>query len=219
MLDPKLLQNNVLLLEDPMPWATRYSSEVSISTPLFIEFGADGKARLLDIMGGIDPDWTDPADLGIVNSKDSPYGYAKPFAWDEVVGHLRSGDPAKAMSVLIADMARFDEDWSTLMWSVQRSRYSSSAWFERDIRQVGLTDELTGKDIITLEGEELDDAITMGLLTPPRHPRPSDSDWLNPLMEYALYTQIIESPDDIQSRLQRAARQAHRAQSQSGSQA
>lgn len=65
------------------------------------------------------------------------------------------------------------------------SRYDSDAWFERDNRQVTLTDRVTGKTVVSLVGEDYDQAVEDGFLSPPRHPRPGDSDWLQPLLDYA----------------------------------
>lgn len=67
-------------------------------------------------------------------------------------------------------------------------RFESSAWFERDRAQVSLTDRLSGKSVIELADEELRSALQDGFLKAPRVPRASDSDWLEPLIDYARST-------------------------------
>ncbi len=72
-------------------------------------------------------------------------------------------------------------------------RFEPSAWFERDRRHLQLTDRLTGRELFSLFDEAVDEAITDGFITPPRTPRPHDSDWRNTLVEYARQQGLIES--------------------------
>lgn len=74
-------------------------------------------------------------------------------------------------------------------------RYESSAWFERDNAQVSLTDRLSGKTVIELAGDDLRQALEDGFLKAPRVPRASDSDWLEPLTDYAQSTGALNEFD------------------------
>ena len=60
---------------------------------------------------------------------------------------------------------------------------TASTWFERDRAFVGLYDG--DVEIFCLWDEAVGEAIQDGFLTTPRHPRPSDSDWLPCLIDYA----------------------------------
>lgn len=62
-------------------------------------------------------------------------------------------------------------------------KFECSTWFERDRRSLTLT--RNGTEVFSLWDDELDEAIETGFLVPPRKPRPSDADWLQPAIDYA----------------------------------
>lgn len=64
-------------------------------------------------------------------------------------------------------------------------RYEASSWFERDRASLTLRDKLVGAQVITLWDTDVHDAIDSGYLTAPRHPRPTDKAWVEPLLAYA----------------------------------
>lgn len=68
--------------------------------------------------------------------------------------------------------------------SVRSDDLQISVWFERDRRHLGLS-KPDGSSVFDLWDEEVDEAIEDGLLTKPRHPRPSDEDWRIHLLAYA----------------------------------
>lgn len=68
---------------------------------------------------------------------------------------------------------------------INETRWTSNVWIERDRAQLALTDELTGKEVFQLWDDDFSQAIEDGFLSKPRHPRPSDSDWHQPALDYA----------------------------------
>lgn len=57
-------------------------------------------------------------------------------------------------------------------------------WFERDRKNLRL-ETVDGDEIFCLWDADVDDAIESGYLSVPRRPRPDDSDWLQPAIDYA----------------------------------
>ena len=57
-------------------------------------------------------------------------------------------------------------------------------WFERDRQNVRL-ETPSGRVIFDLWDDDVTQAIEDGFLKRPRHPRPSDSDWLPSAIDYA----------------------------------
>lgn len=66
------------------------------------------------------------------------------------------------------------------------NNFSCNVWIERD-RKV-LTLYFMGQEVLTLSDEAVDEAIEGGFLVTPRKPRPSEDDWLDPLISYASET-------------------------------
>jgi hypothetical protein len=87
----------------------------------------------------------------------------------------------------LADARSADVDcpWQDFLKELERDRFEASAWFERDRRNLSLTDNVTGDTVVSLWDDDVDEAIESGYLSTPRVPRASDSDWLNPLKAYA----------------------------------
>lgn len=200
MLDTNALFKSIFLLEDPRPWSCRYSNRPTLATPLFVEIGRgenEGKGRLIDIQGGVDPDWTPLEKLDI--DPNSVLGDPGEPIMKKVKEHLEQGDHAKALVHLATGLSIYSDPWAELVDDIEKTRYRASTWFERDIRQVGLVDELTDETIACLEGEDLDSAVEMGLIRAPRHPRPSEEDWLATLLEYATDQGYIKSPEEIRT--------------------
>lgn len=63
-------------------------------------------------------------------------------------------------------------------------KYVASVWFERDRKNVNL-ETVNGRTVFSLWDEAVDEAIEDGFLKTPKVPRPSDSDWLPHLIDYA----------------------------------
>lgn len=61
--------------------------------------------------------------------------------------------------------------------------YEVSVWFERDRAHLHLS--RNDKTICELWDEAVQAAIDDGFLVPPRHPRPTDQMWLEPMVQYA----------------------------------
>lgn len=59
-----------------------------------------------------------------------------------------------------------------------------SVWFERDRKHLALS-RSDGSLVFELRDEQVEEAIEDGFLTSPRHPRPSDEDWREHLINYA----------------------------------
>lgn len=57
-------------------------------------------------------------------------------------------------------------------------------WFERDRKNLRLETN-DGEEVFCLWDADVDDAIESGYLSPPRMPRPADSEWLQPAIDYA----------------------------------
>lgn len=66
----------------------------------------------------------------------------------------------------------------------ESSDYACVTWFERDRAHIRL-ETPRGRVIFELWDEEVADAVESGYLTPPRHPRPSDQQWLESALDYA----------------------------------
>lgn len=189
--------STVFLVEDPARWACRYSERPSIATPLFIQYRVGGQARLLDISGGVDPDWTALEQLGIEEDFGLPIDDA---LWHQVQTLLNKGDNTGAFDHLVHTMGMRSEEWSNFADTVSKGRYFASAWFERDRQNLVLTDTLSGKDVVELWDEEVSHEIESGNITPPRFPRPSDEDWLAPLLSFAREMGLVRSPNEVWSR-------------------
>lgn len=69
--------------------------------------------------------------------------------------------------------------------------FTCSAWFERDRKQLVLN--MGSLEVLTLNDEEVDEAIESGFLCTPSKPRPSEEDWLQPLLLYAQDTGAMEA--------------------------
>lgn len=63
-------------------------------------------------------------------------------------------------------------------------KFEVSFWNERDRVMLTLTD-YDGSEVFMLVDDEFREAVVDGFLRYPKTPRPSDSDWLNPALEYA----------------------------------
>jgi hypothetical protein len=68
--------------------------------------------------------------------------------------------------------------------------YICVTWFERDRKFVSLGGP-GGATIFELWDSAVDEAVESGYLPTPRHPRPSDDQWLPCAIEYALSKKLI----------------------------
>lgn len=171
----------VLLLAYPTDWMDRYGGRPRTTAPLRLERREDGQVRLLDIMEGIGPDWCPPERLT---------GSAETIEistadWDTARALAQTHGASTAMIALAEAMAAFSDDWETFHERLTDDRFEASAWFERDRKNLVLTDQLAGEDLVSLWDEEVTVAIEDGHLIPPRGPRPHDHDWTLPLVDYA----------------------------------
>ncbi len=169
--------------------------DASLATPVFIEFKEplllgthpwNREARLRSLssfMLGSEPEWQSADDL---ISGGAPTFDALPSALaNDIDEMLVLGRSDLAMCALVREMAEREEGWEAFRESLERERFTASVWFERDRKNVTLTDGLTSRDLVCLWDDDVDDAIESGNLTPPRVPRACDSDWLEPLLQYA----------------------------------
>jgi hypothetical protein len=62
--------------------------------------------------------------------------------------------------------------------------YVCSTWFERDRSNITLTTP-GGREIFALWDDDVYQAIELGLLPTPHHPRPTDEQWLPCAIKYA----------------------------------
>ena len=92
---------------------------------------------------------------------------------------------AHGASVLNFFQAAHDDSMSDVAAAIDEHRWTSGVWIERDRSQLSLTDELTGKDVFRLIDDDFGQAIEDGFLRTPRLPRPSDSEWHQPALDYA----------------------------------
>ncbi|MEJ8837609.1 hypothetical protein [Ramlibacter sp. AN1133] len=106
--------------------------------------------------------------------------------------HLtKRGDEAgpNVFAALCAVMDRYtagtESSWQDFLARLEKDRYTASAWFERDRAQLGLRDEVLDRDVLSLWDDDVRDAIDSGFLATPGRPRPSESEWLEPLLAYA----------------------------------
>lgn len=198
MIKPDTLNKTVFLVEDPHQWACRYSDRPTLATPLFIERDpATGLVRLMDIQGGVDPDWSLPEHLG-VDLTGGYFGMPVPMdLWRAAEALLQAGRPADAMMTVVSSLAHTDGNWDEFHDAVQRDRYEVNVWIERDNRQITLTDLLSGNDVFCLTDEEFDSAIESGYLSRPRGPRPQERDWLNPAIDYGTQIGLIKDPGEF----------------------
>jgi hypothetical protein len=75
--------------------------------------------------------------------------------------------------------------WPAFSEKLSKDRFTASTRFERDRSNVRLRDNLIEADIVDLWDEDVEQAINDGYLTAPSGPRSEESDWLEPLLEYA----------------------------------
>lgn len=179
-------------LKNPMDWAQRYSNRVTLATPLFIEIDSTvpnaARARLLDINGGADPDWSPLSKF--VNQEDDTengqHGVSVDSGDLSLIKQAFSQGAAAAACLMIASMSeRWGGQWEELADALEADRYEPNAWFERDNRQLTLLDLFSNTYVVELQDGEVDDAIESGYLNRPKLIRPSDADWAAPLLEYA----------------------------------
>lgn len=189
-LDSTKLNQSIFLLNDPGRWSCRYSSRPTVATAIFAEFGDDGQVRLLDISGGIDPDWTNAKDLDITRQDTVEID---PNIWAATERILEDHGAACALSALADFMANNNPEWETFSDALQEGRFSASAWFERDRQNLVLTDSLSNADVVTLWDESVTEALEDGFLQRPRMIRPTDSDWIEPLKAYAQAQGLLSS--------------------------
>lgn len=193
----------IFALDKPIvdPWA-------GLSTALFVEFDSpvtdiplpSQKARLRSVGGlvtglatGAAPEWSELKDLQ--NPDDGePISFVtlSQALTETLIEEIQSGRPDKAFCALVNEMAQTEDSWEDFRSEVKNGRFEANVWFERDRKNVRLTDGLTSRDIVCLWDDDVDQAIEDGYLTPPSIPRASDIDWLDPLLEYAQQTGALE---------------------------
>lgn len=71
-----------------------------------------------------------------------------------------------------------------------------STWFERDRQHVRL-EAPNGRVVFELWDEDVTDAIENGYLSTPRRPRPSDDDWHQPAIDYAVAMGMLSSDGSL----------------------
>lgn len=86
-----------------------------------------------------------------------------------------------------------DSSWQRFLSELERGRYEADVWFERDRANLTLRDTVMDTAVFSLWDEEVSQAIQDGLITAPRHPRPSDADWLPALLDYATSQGLLMS--------------------------
>lgn len=91
------------------------------------------------------------------------------------------------------------DGWVDCARFLNRQRYSVQTWFERDRSNITLLDELTQQEVVNLWDEGVNDALESGYLCSPRGPRPSERDWLEPVMNYAQQIGAIGPPIELSS--------------------
>lgn len=197
------LNSTLWALAHPMDWAHRFSNRTTLGTPLFIEIDrtdpGGARARLLDITGGVDPDWSPISRFENQEANGCncwvPVDPADSAPVKEALGQ---GNMAKAACLMIAAMAqRHGDQWEDLARNLEETRYEANAWFERDNRQLTLLDLISNQYVVDLQGDDVDEAIESGYLSRPRAIRPSDSDWVAPLLEYARSLGLAPSLEDL----------------------
>jgi len=179
----------ILLLANPTEWMDRFGGHPGVTSPVRVEIRDDGYVRLIDIAGGVGPDWIDPARA--TGSVDHIEISAED--WERVKGTIVSTGAPAALLALSEDMANLSDDWEAFDSALRDDRFEAAAWFERGRKNLILTDNLTGEDILTLWDQEVDDAIEDGFLTPPRMIRPRSADWVGPLKEMALSKGLLST--------------------------
>lgn len=85
-----------------------------------------------------------------------------------------------------------------LFKSDRPDQYVCSTWFERDRAAIRL-ETPRGKVIFELWDDEVADAIESGYLTPPRHPSPTDQQWLESALDYARGMNLL--PQGVESQM------------------
>lgn len=85
-----------------------------------------------------------------------------------------------------------------LFKSDRPDQYVCSTWFERDRAHIRL-ETPCGRVIFELWDEEVADAVESGYLTPPRHPRPTDQQWLESALDYARGMNLL--PQGVESQM------------------
>ncbi len=167
----------------------------SLATPVFIEFKAplvlgsnpwNREARLRSLSSfvlGSEPEWQPAEDL--LPEGDLTFDALPPSLANDIDEMLALARSDLAMCALVREMAEREEGWEAFRESVEQERFTANVWFERDRKNVNLTDGLTSRVLVCLWDGDVDDAIESGYLTPPGVPRARDSDWLEPLLQYA----------------------------------
>lgn len=112
-----------------------------------------------------------------------------------LVAQRRDGSGgAAAFAALCGIMDRQgDESWQDFLDALEQDRFTASAWFERDRAHLGLRDEVLDCDVVSLWDEAVQEELDAGFLRAPRHPRPSDIDWLPHLVDFAQERSLIIS--------------------------
>lgn len=177
-------------------------SPAGLASPVFVEFdsplvlGVVGgqKARLRSVssfLTGAEPAWADVET--ILPQLDGPVfqSVAAPLAktMDEAIQMGRSD---LALCALVREMSAQEDAWDEFRDALEDGRFTANAWFERDRSNLTLTDGLTSRDLVCLWDDDVHEAIESGYLTPPSRPRPNDSDWLEPLLNYARETGALD---------------------------
>lgn len=184
---------NMFALLDPLACGR----EAHLGSPVFVEFeaarqpGADvsGKARLRSIsslMLGSEPAWEDCSELAARYEFDGVWfaGVSDELAV-VLAERISEGRSDLALCALVREMAPQEDAWDDFRDALQENRFEANVWFERDRKNVRLTDGLTSRDVVCLWDDDVDSAIDAGLLCAPSRARPADSDWLQPLLDYA----------------------------------
>lgn len=187
---------SVFLLAKPAQWALRYGDRPKVDCPLFVRYeGRNARQRqavLLDIFGQKDLRLDAPTD-----SPDDPFCFMIPDRIVEVLSRPKAVTAKTAASLVLGiahHEAPFSDGWQEMRDLIERDRYEAHAWFERDRKNLCLTDLFTNTEVVSLWDDDVEQAIEDGFLRPPRPPRPKDRDWLEPLLAYARSQDALAEP-------------------------
>jgi hypothetical protein len=189
----------VHVLLNPLPWALKYGDRVNSNCPVFVHvqkwtkdrFGDStvpvGPIELLDINGAIEGEPIEPASLLAHGIEPSRCAVEIP---DRLLKLLRVTGKKRASSAQLLDaLAHVMDDnggpWGEFRQLLNTDRFECSVWFERDRKNVSLTDLLDGREIFSLWDDDVDQAIEDGFLSVPLVPRATEKQWLPHALGYA----------------------------------
>lgn len=203
-----------------MGWHAPVFAYVGLEKEFPVKLGFVYHASLMDVTGTIRARKDLTIDAGVeraLRATTGPVfgGPEKKLPWEQALGGLsvfeeqdlpairnavskRDADAGpKAFAAVCATMDRYtrgaDCSWQDFLEHLERDRFTASAWFERDRAHLCLRDEVLGREVISLWDDEVEEELAAGFLRRPRAPRPSDEDWVQPLLELARERGLVTS--------------------------